>query len=87
MISIYSNLYNRNYAEKNGYFDFFLFIKGQNQILSKIIMEKRNNLLNIHKNIGDKNYNEIFGQTFDYFHISHQFLKGDIGFNLTHITI
>ena len=87
MISIYSKLYNENYAKKNGYFDFFLFIKGQNQILAKIIMEKRNNLLNIHNNIGDKNYNEIFGQTIDYFHISQQFLKGDIGFTLTNVTI
>ena len=83
--TIYSNQY--NYDEIGGYFNFTLFLFIQSQILSQKLMEKRSNLLNIHKNIGTKNYNEIFGKNVKYGQLSQTFIGEDIHFNITYINI
>ena len=87
LISIYSEQYNNNYGQKNGNFNFLLFVKGQNQVLTRKMMEKRNSLVNLHKNIGDKKYNELFGQTIIYYHVSQVFIQGNIGFTLAQIKV
>ena len=93
LISVYSEHYNNegsyNYHndEENDNFDFILFIRSQTQILSSKIMDKRNNLINIHKNIGNKKYNELFSQSVDYFRITQSYIDGKMNFGLIKINI
>ena len=84
-VSIYSDNGYLNQIEEN--FDLPLFIKFQNRILARKIMEKRNNLLNIHKNIGNEKYNQIFGENIGYLRLSQNFIKQKIIFNLTNINM
>ena len=85
LVSVYVSTYNFN--EIDGFFDFPLFIKVQSKVLAKGIMERRNNLVNIHKNIGNKKYNEIFRKNVEYFRLSQNFIKEDVIFNLTNVII
>ena len=86
LVSIYSEQYN-NKEEEDEYFDFYLFIRVQTQILAAEIMSKRNNLVNIHRNIGNKKYNELFGQIVEYLRVSQKLVNGNINFGLNHINI
>ena len=86
LVSSYSEEYNNRYDfEENDYFDFTLFIREQTQNLASLIMDKRNNLVNIHKNIGNQKYNELFSQNVDYYRISQSYIKGKIIFSLIQI--
>ena len=85
IINIYSEEYHSN--EENEYFDFPLFIRGQTQVLATKIMDKRNNLINIHKNIGNKKYNELFSQQVEYLRLSQNFGNGKIIFGLSQLNI
>jgi cytochrome b subunit of formate dehydrogenase len=59
----------------------------QNEILSTLILERKNYLNDIYKYIGDKTYNEIFGQKIKYLRITQSYINGNINTNLTEITI
>ena len=85
LITIYSEQYFSN--EDTEYFNFNLFISGQTQILAAKIMDKRNNLINIHKNIGNKKYNELFSQQVEYIRLSQNYGNGKINFILSQINI
>ena len=47
-------------------------------------MDKRNNLVNIHKNIGNQKYNELFSQNVEYYRISQSYIKGKIIFSTSY---
>ena len=85
LATIYSNTF--DYDTIGGYFNFSLYIRGQSQVLSKKIMEKRSNLVNIHKNIGNDDYNEIFGKIVNYSRITQSFIDDKAFFNLTYVYI
>ena len=85
LISIYSNQF--DFDTIGGYLNFSSYVLSQSKILSEKIMEKRNDLVNIHKNIGDKKYNQIFGQNIEYYRISQYFIKGESKFELSYINI
>ena len=85
VVSIYSDLY--DYDKIDGHFNFTMYIRGQTQILTQKIMDKRNNLVNIHKNIGDKDYTEIFSKTVQYTRLSQTFINDDIYFNFTYVNV
>lgn len=43
-------------------------------------MDKRNNLVNVHKNIGNKKYKELFSQNVDYLRITQSYIEGKLNF-------
>lgn len=50
-------------------------------------MNKRNNLVNIHKNIGDQKYSELFGQVVNYTRLTQNIVNNTIYFNITYMNI
>ena len=85
LVSIFSDLY--DFDQIDGFFDFKLLMRVQSQVLASKIMDKRTNLVNIHKNIGDKEYNEIFGQLVKYKRVTQTFINENILFNITSVNI
>jgi len=85
MVDFFSDMY--DFEKIDGFLDFGLFIKGQSQILADKIMNKRNNLINIHKNIGDQKYNELFGQVIKYERLTQNIINNTIYFNITYMNI
>ena len=65
------------YLDKNpgleDYFNFTQYFYGESQVLLKKILIKKNNLVNLHNNIGKKNYEKIFEQKVNYTRISKKF--------------
>ena len=62
--------------------DYRIYIQEQAKILVEDILKQREYLVNIHKNIGNSKYNEIFCQYIDYFRISQNSTNGLIRYNL-----
>ena len=85
LVSLYSDIY--DFDQIGGFFNFSLLLRVQSQILSAKIMDKRSNLVNIHKNIGDKDYDEIFSQTVKYNRITQTFINENIFFNITNVNV
>ena len=85
-IEFYSNQF--DFDTIDGYFNFSSFVKSQSQLLAEKIMNKRSDLVNIHKNIGDKKYNEIFGQKIKFNRISHNYnQEGKIVLSISYVNI
>ena len=85
---ILTNIYTENYyRDKPVEFNFTILAMIQNEILSTLILERKNYLIDIHKCIGDKNYAEIFGQEIKYLRITQSYINGNINTNLTEINI
>jgi hypothetical protein len=57
----------------------------QEEILAKKIMEKRSVLNNIHKNIGNEKYNEIFSKSINYTRVSQIFNKNGLYFDAINV--
>ena len=76
-----------NFEKIDDFFNFGLFIQGQSQILANKMMNKRINLNNIHKNIGDQKYIELFGQVIKYTLLTQEILNNSLYFNITYINI
>ena len=68
-------------------FNYTLFILIKNQILSKEFMEKRNYLNNIHKYIGNEEYNKLFGREINYYRVSQNTYDQKVVFNLTSVKL
>ena len=71
----------------NSSYCFSLYIRGQSQVLAKKIMEKRTNLVNIHKNIGNDDYNLIFGKIVKYTRVTQSLNNDNALFDLTNVNI
>ena len=78
---IYLYIYN-NYLVNQIDMDYRIYIQEQAKILVEDILKQREYLVNIHKNIGNSKYNEIFCQYIDYFRISQNSTNGLIRYNL-----
>jgi len=85
LIDFFSDQY--DFEKIDGSFDFDLFVKGQSQILADKMMNKRNNLINIHKNIGDQKYMELFGKVVKYTRLTQNILNNKLYFNITYMNI
>ena len=83
----FSDIFTEQYFQNNKdkYFNFTLFLIIQNQIFAKEIMGKRNYFVNIHKFLGNKKYNELFGYKIEYLRVSQSKTKDVISFNLTKV--
>ena len=71
------NSFIENYYSSYGQdFDIEKLILVQNEMLSGQLMEKKNNLVNIHKYIGNKKYSQLFGINIKYLKAT-QIIKGE----------
>ena len=77
-MSLYANKFNKS----EEHFNYTQFFYGESQVLMESLLLKRNNLLNIHKNIGEKNFEQIFEQQVNYTRISKVFGKENIELSL-----
>ena len=50
-------------------------------------MEKRNNLVNIHKFIGNKNYNKLFGKKLDFYRLTQRVINEYYQYNITSVNM
>ena len=56
-------------------YDYESIVESLNIFLAQEIMENRNYLFNIHKRIGDKKYNELFGKNINYYRIGQKLMN------------
>ena len=82
-MSLYANKYNKS----ENYFNYTQYFYGESQVLMKTLLGRRNNLLNIHQNIGEKNFEKIFEQEVNYTRISKIFNNGTVDLALMDIKI
>ena len=62
--------------------DFFVI---QNSVLAKQMMEKKNYFVNIHKFIGKKKYDELFGKEIEYLRLSQSIVNNSLKIELTNV--
>ena len=85
LISYYTEQYFSKYPEES--FDVNSFLLMQSELLAKNMMDKRTYMNDVHRFMGDKKYNEIFGRRISYFRISQSFTNNDIIYNLIQVEI
>ena len=87
---ILMNIFTEQYFKENPskeFFNFTILSQIQNDILSKLLLERRNNLVDIHKSIGNKEYNQLFGKKINFLRISQNFIQGKMNYSLTELNI
>jgi len=85
---ILTNIYTEQFYGNNPIeFNYTILAMIQNEILSSLFLQRKSYLVDIHKCIGDKNYNEIFGQEIKYLRITQNYINGTININLTETNI
>ena len=84
--NIFSNLYSQGRPPEE-YFNFTALAMIQNTIWSKLLFERRNYLTDIHKSIGNKKYNELFGKNIKYLRINQNLIQGKSFLNVTEVNI
>ena len=67
---------------KEEIYNYFLI---QNKYLAKQMMEKKNYLVNIHKCIGNKKYNQLFGKEITYHKLSQNIVSNSLVLNLKNV--
>ena len=72
-------------ASVDEYFDFNKLLQMQSEILGKKMMNQRSFMNNIHRNIGNSNYNKIFGKFINYSRVSQSFFKNYIKYDIIEI--
>ena len=81
------SLYSKKNIGLDYYFNTTLFLYGQSQVLFKTLLEKRNNLLIIHKNIGKNKYTQIFEKKVDYTRIYKNYSKNKTELSLMKVNM
>ena len=85
---ILTNIYTEEYyGDKPIEFNYTILAMVQNDILCQLILQRKNYLADIHKCIGDKNFNEIFGQELKYLRIAQNFIGGTVNTYASEINI
>jgi len=85
---ILTNIYTEEYyGDKPIEFNYTILAMVQNDILCQLILQRKNYLADIHKCIGDKNFNEIFGQELKYLRIAQNFIGGTVNTYAAEINI
>jgi len=87
---ILTNIFIEKYFKENPskeFFNYTIISQIQNDILSKLLLERRNNLVNIHKSIGNKEYNQLFGKKISYLRLSQNLIQGKMNISLTELNI
>ena len=84
------NIFQDNYYQKNQnkeFFNYTLFVMIQNEDLAEKMMDKKKYLVNIHQDIGNQKYNELFGKNIGYYRIIKNVSKDKIQLNITQVTM
>ena len=85
---ILTNIYTEEYFGNNQVeFNYTILAMIQNEILCTLLLERKNYFADIHKCIGDKNYNNIFNQEIKYLRITQNYIQGTMNTALTEINI
>ena len=87
---ILTNIFTEQYFKENPskeFFNYTIISQIQNEILSKLLLERRNNLVDIHKSIGNKEYNALFGKKINFLRISQNLIQGKMNFSLIELNI
>ena len=85
LIETFTNEYYANNEDE--FFNLTLFVIAQNKILAKNMMDKKVYLSNVHKTIGNKKYNELFGKKNDFFRVSQNINQGRLNFTLSRVNL
>jgi len=85
LIETFTNEYYANNEDE--YFNLTLFVIAQNKILAKNMMDKKVYLSTVHKTIGNKKYNELFGKKNDFFRVSQNINQGRLNFTLSRVNL
>ena len=87
-INLIDTFTNEYYAEsEDDLFNLTLFVIVQNKILAKDMMDKKVYLSRVHKIIGNKKYNELFGKKNYYFRVSQSISQGRFNFSLSRVNL
>ena len=84
------NVFQENYYKKNQekeFFNYTLFVMIQNEQLAERIMDKKKYLVNIHQEIGNQKYKELFGKNIDYYRIIKNVDEEKVQLNITRVTM
>jgi len=85
---ILTDIYTKQYYGDNPIeFNYTILAMIQNDILSTLLLQRKNYLVDIHKCIGDKKYNEIFGQEIKYYRIAQNFIGGTVNTYVAEIDV
>ena len=82
IVDIFTEQYFTEVNPDEEYFNFTLYIMIQNKILAQSMMDKRSYLTNIHKFIGNKKYNELFGKEIEYLRITQNIFNNKYSFDV-----
>ena len=77
------------YTHKNNQenFDDYSLIVSQNIIISQLMMQKRNYLVNIHKCIGNEKYNELFNKIIKFSKVTQNIVNFKYIYNITQVNM
>ena len=77
------------YTHKNNQesFDDYSLIICQNIIISQLMMQNRNYLVNIHKSIGSEKYNELFNKVINFSKVTQKIVNKKYYYNITQVNI
>ena len=84
LTDIYTEIF---YEDKEVEFNYTILAMIQNDILCSLLLERKNYLADIHKCIGDKNYNDIFNQEIKYLRITQNYMNGKLNTYITYTNI
>ena len=84
---IFIDNYKKNNVEYKDDFDYTELILNQNILFAERIMEKKNNLVNIHKTIGNNDYNKLFGKKIKFYRITQNIVNNKNYYNLTSVNM
>jgi len=87
---ILTNIFIKQYFKENPsktFFNYTIVSQIENDILSKLLLKRRNNLVDIHKSIGNKEFSVLFGKQINFIKISQNLIHGKMNFSLTEINI
>ena len=87
IVDIFTQQFFTQVNPDNEFFNFTLYVMIQNKILAKSMMNKRSYLTNIHKFIGNKKYNELFGKEIDYLRITQNIVDGKYVYDLSKLKV
>ena len=85
LVKFYTEEYYYKIYSNDEYFDFNKLLLMQSEILAKKMMNQRSFMNNIHRNIGNSNYNDIFGKTINYTRVSQTFFKNEIKYDIIQV--
>ena len=86
-VTIVDYFINQNSKSNQNTFDYQSLVESTNLNLAHQIMEKRSYLVNIHKRIGNKEYNQLFGKIINYSRITQNIKNNKYYYNIITVSM